>query len=139
MTAKFFLIFFAALLILSMKQVSATIPLFRKSVKKENIISENEINGTTILKFATDDSLEDLKKILIKAMGKEWVEIPDKIDLGRKDKLAVPGGQSKRPNFLGTARFTNPKHPGVHIHVALMQFPAKGKSFTALVTTMKQR
>ena len=114
-------------------------PIFKNSIKKENLISDYEINGTTILKFATNDSVEDIKKILIKTMGKEWVEIPDKIDLGRKGKLAIPGGKLKRPKSMGTARFINPKHPGIHIHLAIIEIPAKGKIYTALVTTMKLR
>ena len=129
--------FIAAAMMLSPCVASAWIPDFSKALSKDSIISNNEINGTTIIKFATDEDIDTLKKTLSKVMSKDWVEIPDKVDLGRKRTIAVPKGGPKRPGTIGTVRYSNPKHEGIHIHLVILQVPAKGKAYTALLTVMK--
>lgn len=117
----------------------AQMPNFKGKLEKEALVSVQEINGTEIIQYATDDSFIVLKTKLHRILGKEWIEVSPEKSKRKTEGAFLLGKSGTRPKKLGSVRFESKDHRSVFVHITLEERPSKGKKYTATISKVNIR
>ena len=107
------------------------IPDLSKSFDESQLLTKTIKGAKKSYYFATDSSFIDLKSQLIKATGKEWIEIKEK---GFKDDQGNKENKKARRAMAESVSFTHPKNKNIRLTLSMFNTPAFGKVSTFLVT-----
>ena len=112
------------------------IPDLSKAFADSQLLTKTVKGAKKTFYFATAADFIDLKAQLIKAVGKDWVEVKEK---SFKEDKGTKENERARKAMGDSISFSHPKNATIRLTMSIFNTPAFGKPRTMLVTMASKK